>query len=109
MAVPPDIQGESVRLTRAGGVWDAMKRIVCWHVPILASGELMEIQAQFDVCHTTTTKTTTTTTTPKFPVLVRCDARNDQFSEIELRLKDDHNGGIHMNLTTGVRIVHRKV
>ena len=98
LAVPPDVRGESVRLTRAGGVWDGMKRVVCWHVPKLPAGELMEIQAQFDVI-----ASSSGSVTPKFPVLVRCDAQQDQFSEIELR------ANVKMNLTTGVRIMHRKV
>ena len=108
LAVPPDIRGETVKLTRQGGVWDGMKRVVAWSVDRLLPGELIEIQAQFQFV----VKKVDPRTVPKFPVLVRCDAMNEQFSKIDLVLGSSHESLFippKMNLSRSVRIVHRKV
>lgn len=108
MAVPPDIRGESVKLTRQGGVWDGMKRIVAWPIDRgLAPGELIEIQAQFSFVSPTAGFPRPL---PTFPILVRCDGSNDQFSDVQL-CTDMHESrpSINMSLTRTVRIIHRKV
>ena len=66
LAVPPDVDGERCRLSRAGGSWEGLKRTVAWRVDEIAPGEALEIQAQFPLVDPTTLKT------PRFPVLVRC-------------------------------------
>jgi hypothetical protein len=108
MAVPPDIRGESVKLTRQGGVWDGMKRIVAWPIEKgLAPGELIEIQAQFNFVSPSGGHLRAA---PKFPILVRCGGSNDQFSDVQL-CSDLHEsqGPVNMSLSRTVRILHRKV
>ena len=106
VAVPPDVHGESVRLSRKGGVWDAMKRIVAWSIETLGPGELIEIQAQFDFVGGEASSRN-----PKFPVLVRCDAQKEQFSNIEVTsdVLDQFSTPAKVLLARSVRILHRKV
>lgn len=108
MAVPPDIRGETVKLTRQGGVWDGIKRVMAWPAESLSPGELIEIQAQFSF---TDTSQGHEKRRPTFPILVRCEGTNDQFSDV--RLTTDESDVIHapvkMSLTRSVLILHRKV
>lgn len=107
MAVPPDIQGETVKLSRKGGVWDGMKRIVAWPVDLLEPGELIEIQAQFSFVN----PDRPSTAVPKFPILVRCEGTNDQFSNVELTTDtlDETCIPVKLSLTRTVRVIFRKV
>ena len=108
MAVPPDIRGETVKLTRQGGVWDGMKRVVAWPAESLAPGELIEIQAQFDFVDAGQGDQKPE---PKFPILVRCEGANNQFSDVELSAdsSDEFQIPVNMTLTRSVLILHRKV
>ena len=42
MAVPPDINGETMKMSLRGGVWDPMRRIIIWSAPMMKSGETIE-------------------------------------------------------------------
>lgn len=99
MAIPPDVKGETVKLTRKGGIWDDMKRTLSFQNAELKPGQLMEIQAMFDYYDTKSSSTIL----PKFPILVRCDTQHDQFSEVEITATVD------VRLARSVRILHRKV
>lgn len=108
MAVPPDIRGETVKLTHQGGVWDGLKRVVAWSAETLAPGELIEIQAQFDFVDASQGDQKAER---KFPILVRCEGVNNQFSDIELSTdsSDAFHMPVNMSLTRSVLILHRKV
>ncbi len=112
LAVPPGIQGETVRMSRQGGVWDGMKRTVTWTVEQLNPGEVLEVQAQFETIAASKNgkDVEALLRTPKFPVLVRCDTVN-LFSEIEITAdySDDLSSRIKMDLSKSIRILHRKV
>jgi hypothetical protein len=105
IAIPPDVNGGSVRLSRKGGVWDSMKRILAWSVDQLDPGELIEIQAQFGF-----EGGESADRSPKFPVLVRCDAQKEQFSNIELssNFADQLSSPAKISVVSSVRIMHRK-
>jgi len=107
IAIPPDVHGESVRLSRNGGVWDSMKRIVTWSVETLGPGELLEIQAQFEFVG----GESSLSRSPKFPVLVRCDSPKEQFSNIEFSsdFTDQSSSPTKLSFVQSVRIMHRKV
>lgn len=108
MAVPPDIRGETVKLTREGGVWDGMKRVVTWPAESLSPGELIEIQAQFTFADMSKGHGKGE---PIFPILVRCEGTNDQFSDVRLTTdeSDEMHAPVKMSLTRSVLILHRKV
>jgi hypothetical protein len=107
MAVPPDVKGETVKLSRKGGIWDSMKRVVAWDVGSMEAGDLIEIQAQFDLLGNAGTNSTP----PKFPILVRCDAKDDTFSRVELRADyvDEDSAPVRLDVARTIRILHRKV
>lgn len=112
MAVPPDIRGETVKLTRRGGVWDEMKRVVAWPAESLSPGDLIEIQAQFNfVDMNRNTNQVQKQADPTFPILVRCEGTNDQFSDVQLGTdeSDDVHTPVKMSLTRSVLILHRRV
>ena len=69
IAVPPFVEGEAVKMSRTGGVWDAMKRTICWTVDKLDPGEVLEIQAQFQSGNLKSLAQVDL----QFPVLVRAD------------------------------------
>ena len=125
MAVPPDVIGETMKMSLRGGVWDPMRRIIIWSSPFLKSGETIEFQLQFEYTATTATDIDGNVPDqflPRFPVLVRCDSMDDQLSDVEIQVGGetyyDANGVGHrqsgmspfkMNLSTSYRLFHRKV
>ena len=123
VAVPPFVQGESVKMSRKGGVWDEMKRTICWTLQKLDPGEVLEIQAQFQSGNLQNLANVNL----QFPVLVRADVPYS-FSGIGISTDYDHHtaGGannandddgeesassntIKHTVTRCTRILHRKV
>lgn len=109
LAVPPDVRGESVKTSLAGSVWDSMKRVVSWPLHTIEPGELLEVQAQFEF--ESPPQPNVLRATPKFPVLVRCDAKEEQFSDLQLNtnVNDNQFRPIKLKVSKSVRILHRKV
>jgi len=103
MSVPPDIRGESAKLSWKGGVWDAMKRVVAWRIEALEPGDLIEFQAQFDCL----TSMSSDRPPPKFPILVRCDAEDDYFSGISF--ESEEQARLQIQVSKSFHILHRKV
>jgi len=114
MAVPPSMNGDTVKLSKKGAVWDSLKRIIVWPVQPIKNGESEEVQAQFefeeygggggggggegnrDI--------------PSFPVLVRCHALDDQLSSVKFGVTDTDNLDVafRMNLVRSYCVLHRK-
>ena len=118
MAVPPDVSGETMKMSLRGGVWDPMRRIIIWSSPCMKSGETIEFQLQFEYSGTNTS----INHVPIFPILVRCDSMDDQLSDVSINIGGetyyDANGVGHqqagmspykMNLSTSYRLFHRKI
>jgi len=107
LAVPPDVKGESIRTSKGGSIWDSMKRVVAWPLDDIEPGELLEVQAQFEFESASEMERAI----PKFPVLVRLDARDDQFSDLQLNtdVNDNQFRPIKLKVSRSVRILHRKV
>lgn len=124
VAVPPFVQGDTVKMSRKGGVWDEMKRTICWTVEQLEPGEVLEIQAQFQSGNLQNLAQVNL----QFPVLVRADVPR-LFSAVNIATYYHHdhkgNGGdaaaegaegetivqkhIQHTLSQSTRILHRKV
>ena len=128
VAVPPFVQGESVKMSRKGGVWDEIKRTICWTLQKLDPGEVLEIQAQFQSGNLQNLSDVNL----QFPVLVRADVPYS-FSGVGISTDYDHHrqpatksggggGGacddgegsassntIKHTVTRCTRILHRKV
>lgn len=109
MAIPPDVDGETVKTSRKGGSWEELKRTLCWSIDELEPGKALEIQAQFALLKAGN-GATTNSRIPKFPVLVRCDYPLP-FSTIQLstEYRDEESIPIKIQLSTSSRILHRKV
>lgn len=108
LAVPPDVRGDSIRTSREGGVWDSMKRVVAWPLDDIEPGKLLEIQAQFEFERAAAASERAT---PKFPILLRCDAKDEQFSDLSITtdVNDNQFRPIKLKVSRSVRILHRKV
>mmetsp|Transcript_17285 Transcript_17285/g.24304 ORF Transcript_17285/g.24304 Transcript_17285/m.24304 type:complete len:128 (+) Transcript_17285:121-504(+) len=120
MAVPPDVNGETVLMSKEGGVWDSMKRVIAWSLEPLEPGHVIEVQCQLDFMVPSQDKSRPT---PRFPVLIRCDAVDEQFSSIELsgihdptrtttaatEKSDEPKPPVKINVSKTTRILHRKV
>jgi hypothetical protein len=104
MIVPPDVSGESVSMSRKGGIWDGMKRTISWTVQTLEPGETLDIQAQFQ------TFNGGRSIVPKFPILIRCDGKS-LFSGIKLDsdFSDSESIPVNMELVKVSRILYRQV
>lgn len=104
LAVPPYVKGESVKMSRNGGVWDEMKRTICWSVDRLDPGQALEVQLQFESTDGRWERT------PKFPILIRADYPA-LFSAIELNsdYSDGLSSPVELKVNTSSRILHRKV
>jgi hypothetical protein len=139
MAVPPNINGETAKLAAAiykkqkmrnttlgGGVrWDQMKRIIVWKVDQLPPGETLEAQAKFDapgvqnlgteapiLTSATGSNNVTTTATPKFPVLVRGDLIDQQFSSVwmdQVNVPSSTGAQVQVEAQHFARVLHRKI
>jgi len=116
VAVPPFVQGETVKMSRKGGIWDDLKRTICWNARKLEPGEVLEIQAQFQSSNHVVGGDL------QFPILVRADVPHS-FSGISVATKTVVDGGDSTNednnnepeptikhtVTRSTRILHRKV
>jgi hypothetical protein len=102
--VPPDVSGESVSMSRKGGIWDGMKRTMSWTVQTLEPGETLDIQAQFQVFNGGGS------IVPKFPILIRCDGKS-LFSGIKFDadFSDSESIPVNMALVKCSRILYRQV
>jgi len=125
MAVPPDVNGETVLMSKEGGVWDSMKRLIAWSLEPLEPGHVIEVQCQLDFMVPSQDKNRPT---PRFPVLIRCDAIDEQFSNVDIsgihdptiQDTDGHHehqqsspasasSPVKINVSRSTRILHRKV
>jgi hypothetical protein len=110
IAVPPFVQGETVKMSRKGGVWDEMKRTICWIITKLDPGEVLEIQAQFQSGNLQNLAQVDL----QFPVLVRADVPR-LFSGITISTcyngehSDDSIVSVENKVSQSTRILHRKV
>ena len=104
VAVPPNIDGETMKISSSGVIWDPMKRLVTYIAPELSSGETMEVQLQFEML--------SSDGIPKFPILVRCDGEKDQLSNIDIQIRgnaaDKISDSNDFILSKTYRLVHRK-
>jgi hypothetical protein len=108
LAVPPNMEGKSVRMSRQGGLWDEMKRTIAWSVEKLEPGEALEIQAQF--LSRDGGVMPASDRSPKFPVLVRCDYPK-LFSSVEILSDyvDSLFTPVRIRLSSTSLVLHRKV
>uniref|UniRef100_A0A7S3Q999 Uncharacterized protein n=1 Tax=Chaetoceros debilis TaxID=122233 RepID=A0A7S3Q999_9STRA len=123
MAVPPDVSGESMKMSKNGGIWDPMKRVIIYRREKLDPGETLEIQMQFEYLAASREKQDM----PRFPVLVRCNGRKDLLSNISVEVGggDDVDDNIdrddldssdlamkphyELNIEKSYKLFHRKV
>lgn len=118
LAVPPDVDGDTIRMSRKGGVWDAMKKIVTWVFDdqLDTSGGI-DMQLQFELVASSygIGIESEHLVTPKFPVMVRCDAFDDHLSGIDIELQPIEDGidGIQKlfkpKVDRSYRLLHRKL
>lgn len=108
VAVPPNVSGESARMSRQGGAWDGMKRLVAWSVDEIDPGQMLELQVQFRFMAGSEEETGPT---PMFPILVRCTAIDELFSGVTFSASDanDMSAPLRMHVSRSSRILHRKV
>lgn len=104
MIVPPDVNGNSATMSRKGGLWDDLKRMLSWTNDKLHAGEVLDIKVQFQ-CADLGTGTKST-----FPVLTRCDGRS-LFSRVELSTEhtDDSSDPVTLYADQRSRVLYRKV
>lgn len=108
MAVPPDVSGESMKMSRKGGMWDSMKRVIVYKHHQLQMGETLEVQFQFNYL---ADNDSDNISIPSFPVLVRCDCFNDQLSTLNLEVvyAGDEELNVDFDFRTSYEVYHRKV
>ena len=106
MVVPPDVVGENVAMSREGGVWNSMTRLLSWQLGDLQPGQTIAIETRFDRL----ASTNNSSSVPKFPILIRCDG-GAIFSGIELKTEYADNNSQPANVKTmeSSRILYRKV
>jgi len=119
VAVPPNVKGDTVKMSRKGGVWNEMKRTISWFVEELTPGKAMELQLHFECMSDSSSSADssneqpqlTQKQMPKFPVLVRADCPSSLFSSIEII--SDYSSGSNepakLDLARSGRLLHRKV
>lgn len=108
MAVPPDVSGESMKMSRNGGMWDSMKRVIVYKHHQLQIGETLEVQFQFNYL---AGDDVDNSLLPRFPVLVRCDCLDDQLSTLDLQVVyvGNEEENVDFDFQTSYELYHRKV
>jgi len=115
LAIPPDLNGETVKMNRKGGIWDGMKRMIVWPCRSLKPGQMLEYQAQMEFNSILDArKKNQESALPKFPVLVRFDSKEDQLSSVDLVIGDPNADDFvfeefKLSLKRTFRVLHRKV
>lgn len=109
MAVPPDVSGESMRMSQKEGVWEPIKRVVGYQADGICPGETIDLKMEFDYSPTPQ-KDDSKVVLPKFPVLVRCFAE-DQLSSVQLNLAGGlgDNSLYQAEIEKRYRLFHRKI
>ena len=111
IAIPPDVNGESMKMSLEGGVWDPIKRIIIYKCEDMKCGETVDIQLQFEYL-APSLDAKEAVNLPRFPVLVRCDGVNDQLSSVELRVGgtlDDIKKYYALKMDKTYKLFHRKI
>lgn len=123
IAVPPDVSGESAKMSRQGGVWDPIKRVIVYKYEKIECGETVDLQMQFNHVPSMR-KDGQNAMLPRFPVLVRCNSRNESLSNVQLDVGGENDGGsrsiagssdgdgrnvFEMHLEKSFQLFHRKI
>ena len=110
IAVPPDISGESMKMSSKGGVWDPMKRVIIYKCDQMESGETLDVQLQFEYFAPLIDETEVANL-PRFPVLVRCEGADDQLSNVELKVGGTVEGKQYyqLDIDKAYKLFHRKI
>ena len=115
MAVPPDLDGETVKMSKRGGVWDKLKRTIVWSAKSIKPGETKELQIQMQFeSERDEGADDSKDDAPSFPVLLRFDTKNELLSSVDIDLGDPSADEFMyeefaMKLTKSFRVMHRKV
>lgn len=116
MAVPPDLDGETIKMAKRGGIWDQMKRTISWSSRSIKPGETKElqIQLQFDSERNDGSDLYSKDNAPTFPVLLRFDTKDELLSSVDIELGNPSEDDFlfeeyAMKLTKSIRVIHRKV
>lgn len=115
LAVPPDLNGETVKMNRKGGIWDGMKRIVAWSCRALKPGQTLEFQAQLEFNSIRDAqKKSQESALPTFPVMVRFENKEEHLSSVDLEIGDPSADEFmfeefKLKLKKSFRALHRKV
>ena len=115
MAVPPDLDGETVKMSKRGGIWDKMKRTIAWSAKSIKPGETKELQIQMQFeSERDDGSDNSNDNAPSFPVLLRFDTKNTVLSSVHVDLGDPSADEFvfeeyAMKLIKSFRVMHRKV
>lgn len=103
LAVPPHVRGDTVKMSRRGGVWDEMKRTISWTMEQLEPGQALEVQLQFEADDRLERE-------PKFPILVRAEYPI-LWSGVQLHSEftDGVCAVVPTKCNVSSRVLHRKV
>ena len=113
IAIPPDASGESTKMSKQGGVWDPIKRVIVYKYEKIACGETVDLQMQFDYSPIIR-KDGQNAILPRFPVLVRCNGVNETLSNLLLDAEGIGTGdsrlvSFQMHLEKSFQLFHRKI
>ena len=111
MAVPQAVNGDTVRMSHQGGVWDPLKRLIVWSFENITAGTTMNLQSLFEFSKPVDEVLAEGQNAINFPVLVRCNTLKGQLSNIVVETTDIHNvaGSIDTTLSRTFRVLYRKV
>ena len=111
IAVPPDVSGESVKMSLQGGAWDPMKRIIIYNCDTMVCGETIDVQLQFDYTPPSIETGGGSVSLPRFPVLARCDGLNDQLSTIGIKVGGTlvETNVYELHVDKSYKLFHRKI
>jgi len=102
------LDGESVTMSRRGGIWDELKRSLVWVLPELDAGEIIDIQAQFK-SNKERGPNERNLDYYKFPVLAKCNG-DMNFSKIDLNTDYSEDGSIvEIDLKRSATVLYRKI
>lgn len=133
VCVPADLDGDSAKMSRKGGTWDEIKRLLIWHIDKVQAGKNLAIQAQFK-CRAKCTSIqldgkelsrvnpededegnddTTAKQIPQFHTIVRCSCSDQIASDVEINVcqeeGEDEEFKLTQSFSKSFRLLYRAV
>ena len=111
MAVPISVNGDTVRMSHGGGVWDSFKRLIVWSLGEVAPGSTIVLQSLFEFNNPKDRTILEGNNSLKFPLVLRFSGKKEQLTNIMVDAVngDSTSSNVETTLERSFRVLYRKL